>query len=150
MQVRPGDQVIIEGHRIGTPPRRGEVLAVAGSTLTVAWEDGHETVFVPGSDCRVLRDEEAGTSDVDRFGGNVELRVIEDGDHCEAVATLMTRRGTFEGRGSSRRHPNDPNVPAIGEELAIGRALEALSDNLLNEGMSADPHGEVPASHLLA
>lgn len=151
MKPRIGDRLIIEGHKVGTPPREGEVTSISGPTLTVQWDDGHESVFVPGPDCRVIRsDEEEARARRERFGARIELRVVEDGDHCDATATLMTQRGTFEGRGSSRRHPDDPNIPMIGEELAIGRALYALADEMMDEGMKAATRDEEPAEeHLL-
>lgn len=149
MDARAGDQIVIEGHKVGTTPRRGEVVSVSGSTLTVRWDGGHETVFVPGPDCRVLREGDDERAEPHRFGASIDLRVAEDADGCEAVATLMTKRGTFEGRGSARRHPSDPNVPLIGEELAIGRALSSLSDDLIDEGTRADREGADTEAHLL-
>ena len=151
MQARRGDRLVIEGHRVGTPPRQGQVLAVDGAMLRVAWDDGHESAFIPGPDCRIIgtsRAEVPEGPDVERFGGTVDLRVVEDSHHCEVVATLMTQRGTFQGQGRSRRHPNDPNMPLIGEELAISRALRALSDSLRREAVSADG-SDLAASHLL-
>lgn len=148
MQARTGDHVIIDGHQVGTTPRRGEVLEVSGSTLTVAWDDGHESIFVPGPDCRIVPREGAAAAP-ERLGASIDLRMLEDDDHCEAIATLMTRRGTFEGRGTAHRHPRDRNVPVIGEELAVGRALRALSDQLLDDGLTADAEGRQPAGRLL-
>ena len=58
MQARVGDRIVIRGHRVGQPLRDGEVLEVRGSDggppYIVRWEDdGHETLFVPGSDADV-------------------------------------------------------------------------------------------------
>lgn len=151
MQARIGDQVIIEGHKIGTKHRRGEVRRVGRTTLTVAWDDGHETVFAPGPDCRIVPPSEAGErGETDRFGASIDLTVVEDDEQCHAVATLLTQRGTFEGRGAARRHPNDPNIPVIGEELAVGRALQALSEDLLDEAARGVARRDAPrAAHLL-
>lgn len=74
---------------------------------------------------------------VTSLGCNIHLEITETDDRSEAVATLMTSRGTFEGRGVARRHPDDPQVPMIGEELAIGRALDMLSEQLMGEAASA-------------
>lgn len=49
-----------------------------------------------------------------------------------AHARLTTSSGTsLEGFGRARRHPHDPPVREIGEELAAARALRDLADRLL-------------------
>jgi Domain of unknown function (DUF1918) len=52
--ARPGDLVIIEGHRVGESRRIGEILEVVGESghehYRVCWDDGRETVFYPSSD----------------------------------------------------------------------------------------------------
>ncbi len=41
------------------------------------------------------------------------------------------------GRGTARRNPHDPEVPEIGDELAVARALAELA-HLLLEAAAAD------------
>jgi hypothetical protein len=58
MYATPGDQVIIKGHRVGEPERKGEVIESRGPDGTapflVRWDDsGHTTLLYPGSDCVV-------------------------------------------------------------------------------------------------
>ena len=58
MHARPGDQLVIKGHRMGQPDRRGEVLDVrgpdGGPPFVVRWDDtGHTTILYPGTDCEV-------------------------------------------------------------------------------------------------
>ena len=152
MRARRGDRLVIEGHRVGTTPRAGEVVDVEGTVLHVAWDDGHESTFVPGRDCRVIprpHEEAAEPSQLERFGGTIDLRIAEDDHHCEAVATLMTNRGAFEGRGRSRRRAEDPNMPATGEQLAISRALRALGDSLRQHAVAAEGRADDVAGHLL-
>ena len=152
MRARRGDRLVIEGHRVGTTPRAGEVLDAEGTVLHVAWDDGHESTFVPGPDCRIIprpRDEPREPSQLERFGGTVDLRIAEDEHHCEAVATLVTSRGAFEGRGRSRRRAQDPNMPVIREQLALSRALRALSDRLRQEAVAAEGRADITAGHLL-
>jgi hypothetical protein len=52
-----GDRIIIRGHRVGDPDRDAEVLEVRGPAggppYVVRWENGHETLFFPGSDAVV-------------------------------------------------------------------------------------------------
>jgi hypothetical protein len=58
MDARPGDELVIKGHRTGQPDRKGEVLeargAQGGPPFVVRWDDtGHTTVLYPGTDCEV-------------------------------------------------------------------------------------------------
>lgn len=58
LDVHVGDELIIDGHRIGEPARRGEVIEVrrtdGGPPYRVRWDDsGRETLLFPGPDCRV-------------------------------------------------------------------------------------------------
>lgn len=52
-----GDLIEIHGHRIGETARTGEILEVLGTGehehYRVRWEDGHESVFTPGSDAAI-------------------------------------------------------------------------------------------------
>lgn len=55
MQATIGDRLIIKGHHIGEPDRDAEILEVRGPDgappYVVRWEDdGHESLFFPGSD----------------------------------------------------------------------------------------------------
>ena len=44
-----GDRIVVESEKVGVPPRRGEVTGVAGALLTVRWETGQESTFVPSA-----------------------------------------------------------------------------------------------------
>jgi hypothetical protein len=44
-----GDRIVVESEKVGSAPRRGEVTAVAGRLLTVRWEDGTQSTFVPSA-----------------------------------------------------------------------------------------------------
>jgi hypothetical protein len=55
LTAKPGDRLIVHGHRLGEPPRDGEVLEVFGRRgrppYLVRWEDdGHVSRVYPGSD----------------------------------------------------------------------------------------------------
>ncbi len=67
---------------------------------------------------------------------DAQVFISETPTKTEARVTL--RMGDVErvGKGLARRNPVDPNVPRIGEELAIARAMQDLSNQLVNE--SAD------------
>ena len=44
-----GDRIVVESEKVGAPPRRGEVVAIAGTLLTVRWENGQQSAFVPSA-----------------------------------------------------------------------------------------------------
>jgi len=52
-----GDLVIIASHRLGELERFAEILEVVetstGQHYRVRWDDGHESIFFPGSDAIV-------------------------------------------------------------------------------------------------
>ena len=53
-----GDELIIEGHRIGLPRRIGKVVEARGDgggpPYLVRWDDtGRTTLLFPGADCRI-------------------------------------------------------------------------------------------------
>lgn len=57
MAVKPGDRLVIKGHRVGEAERSAEILEVKGEGDTarylVKWSDGHEGWVYPGSDAVV-------------------------------------------------------------------------------------------------
>jgi hypothetical protein len=133
MEPRVGDHVVLEGPKVGQARRRGEVLEVlpgaTGPRYRVRWEhDEHETVFAPGPDLRV---EPAGEAKPERLSMRVDLALTEDPDHTEAVARVHIGGREFSAWGRARRNPSDPTMPAVGEELAVARALSDMSHQLV-------------------
>lgn len=64
---------------------------------------------------------------------HVEIYIDEHDDDTRAEARLTTQDATVTiGRGRSRRNPRDTNVPEIGDELAVARALADLSHQLVD------------------
>lgn len=60
MKAKPGDRLVIEGHRVGEAKRDAEVLEVRGEgggpPYLVRWsDDGHVALYFPGSDATVQR-----------------------------------------------------------------------------------------------
>jgi hypothetical protein len=57
MHASVGDRVIIHGRIVGATERAGEVIDIRGSgdnpLLVVRYDDGHEAILSPGSDCEV-------------------------------------------------------------------------------------------------
>ena len=63
----------------------------------------------------------------------VDVFVSEEGNTTKARAMLTgDSPTTVAGTGIARRNPHDPVVPEIGDEVAVGRALAALSAELLS------------------
>ena len=58
MHARVGDRVRIHGRTVGAAERVGEVIEVRGSgdspLLVVRYDDGHEAILAPGSDCELV------------------------------------------------------------------------------------------------
>jgi hypothetical protein len=64
---------------------------------------------------------------------HVVINIDEHDNRTRAVARLRTRdTDKLVGVGLARRNPADQNVPEIGDELAVARALSELSHNLLD------------------
>ena len=133
MEAHIGDHVVVEGAKVGQARRQGEVLEIlhgaGGDRLRVRWDgDQHESVIAPGPDLRVEAGDGAG---VDRSSLRIEVTMTEDADHCEAVARIRVRDREFSGWGRARRNPSDPEMPVVGEELAVARALSEVSHQLV-------------------
>ena len=143
MEAHVGDQFIVNSRIAGQPARTGEIvecLDEGGLTphFRVRWSDGHESIVYPGGDARV--EPAPGPAGEERRTVAIDLRLQEDSTRCEAVATMRTTLGPMTGTGQARRNPADPEVPMIGEELAIARALSQLADQLelaAREGINA-------------
>ena len=58
MHARTGDEIVVETTVLGSPSRRGKILEVTGEGdrehYRVRWDDGHESVYFPGPDARVV------------------------------------------------------------------------------------------------
>ncbi|MFN8168628.1 MAG: dsRBD fold-containing protein [Candidatus Nanopelagicales bacterium] len=125
---RPGHErmghVVELRHPDGTPP------------YVVRWHDtGAEEVVFPRHDGRVEPQgepvrPEAAAPRVRLW--RMDIEVVEDGPDTTArvvlhegpVSTVVT------GGGHATRSPQDENVPEIGDELAVARALDQVSSTL--------------------
>jgi hypothetical protein len=62
----------------------------------------------------------------------ISVFVTEDDARTRAEAVLTTTAGTeLRSVGMARRNPADRDVPEIGDELAVCRALNGLAHDLL-------------------
>jgi hypothetical protein len=80
---------------------------------------------------------------------HVTINLFEDDGHTRADAILRTDAGTERRHeGMARLNPADTNVPEIGDELAVCRALSGLAHDLLEASImdveANDPHAHEP------
>lgn len=62
----------------------------------------------------------------------VDINLFEEDNITKAHAVLHTGAGTeLTHVGAARRNPRDREVPEIGDELAVCRALSGLAHDLL-------------------
>lgn len=149
MKASVGDRIVVASVKLDGPVRDGVVVELrhkdGSPPYFVRWSDGAEPVlFFPGSDARVIHDggtEPAPTQVSAREGGSdvrhvrswtVRIDVFEAEGETAAHAVLSTGlSASLDARGEAHRRPGDPDVPEIGDEIAVARALRRLSDNLL-------------------
>jgi len=60
--AEPGDRIVVESEKVGTPPREGEIVEVTespvGPSFEVRWDDGRRTGFRPAAgSARIIRAE---------------------------------------------------------------------------------------------
>ncbi len=144
MHAVVGDRVVVAGAKLGAPVRDGEIVEVHGQNgeppFVVRWSDtGRESLFFPGPDSHI--DHEAPATEMSAEGlqsagqvrkWHVDLYVSEGEDSTTAHAVLHgASQKLLDSRGAARLRPGDTNVPEIGDEVAVARALKGLADRLL-------------------
>lgn len=147
MKASVGDRIIIASTKIDGPVRDGRIVEVRHTDGTppylVKWSDLEQPALVfPGPDAHV----EAATAEpaADRpvpvlhvRSWHVQVDLFEDADETNAHAVLVTQSPThLDAHGTARRKAGDRDIPEIGDEIAVARALRRLSDRLL--GTAAD------------
>lgn len=78
----------------------------------------------------------------------VEIVFNEDEDKTRADARLTGGPEVLQGWGRARRNPEDPDVPAVGEEVAAARALTDLAHHLLEQAAHRIESWEGHSVHL--
>ena len=63
--VEVGDRVLVESKKVGSVTRSGVVMAVDGRLITVRWESGAESVFVPSAGSLRVTGHEPPTGEAD-------------------------------------------------------------------------------------
>jgi hypothetical protein len=58
MLAKAGDEIVVDPVHTGDPKREGEILEVESRgdvvRYRVRWDDGHESIFFPGSTAHVV------------------------------------------------------------------------------------------------
>src|SRR5207237_464895 len=58
MEAQVSDRIVVEGSKVGQERRNGEIVEVIDTPgprhYRVRWSDGHESIFFPSSDARVV------------------------------------------------------------------------------------------------
>jgi len=140
MKAAVGDRIIVVPRVVGGPPRDAKVVelrhADGSPPYVVEWSDtGQRALYFPGSDGRVehfgdAAPEPAPSMHVKTW--RITVHVFEHDDETSARVVLHAGADEpLEARGHSRRAPGDPDVPEIGDEVAVARALHGLADSLL-------------------
>jgi hypothetical protein len=59
MDVKVGDEIVVDAVHTGEPKREGEILEILDRDgvehYRVRWDDGHESLFYPGSTTHVVK-----------------------------------------------------------------------------------------------
>jgi hypothetical protein len=153
MDAHVGDQLVIRSRQVGRGDQVGEIIEVisgGGEHYRVRWSDGRETILYPGPDATVRPAGAALPATTQTRTATIDLRLEEDGECCEARATMRTSIGDFAGTGSARRNPKDPAVPMIGEEFAIARSLADLAVALEDAARAAMDDADRTPRHLVS
>jgi Domain of unknown function (DUF1876)/Domain of unknown function (DUF1918) len=151
MKAEVGDRIVVASGTLHRPIRDGEILQVGdggGGPYLVRWSDGNESLFFPGPDAHVEHVSREAGDDGGQAGPqtgreaesspqptkqwSVDIYLYEDENATAANAVLRSDvPGPLDVRGEARRSPADPDLPKVGDEVAVARALRRLADRLL-------------------
>lgn len=144
MKASVGDRIMIASSKLNGPVRQGRVVELrhpdGSPPYLVEWsDDAQPALFFPGPDAHLVAEHDAASPEprdatVTRHvrTWNVRVDVFEAGAGTTAHAVLRSDApANLEGTGSAQRRPGDTDVPEIGDEIAVARALRQLADALL-------------------
>ncbi|NTW39062.1 MAG: DUF1876 family protein [Cellulomonadaceae bacterium] len=137
MKASLGDRLVLASSTVDGVVRDGKVVALrhddGSPPYVVQWSDtGEESLVFPGPDAHV---EHLGsevtppTTPVTTW--RVQVTVVHEGPETTAQAVLVAGQPDQLGAvGRAHRNPHDGDEPAIGDEVAVARALRRLADRL--------------------
>jgi len=146
MEAAVGDRMVVAATRLDGPVRDGEVVRTAPGgrpPYLVRWSDtGRETTFFPGPDAHVDHPETTGEAVRERpvpkaapphtKHWRVDVYLYEGEDATSAQVVLRGDASSpVTARGQVERSTRSAVIPEVGDEVAVGRALQRLSDRLL-------------------
>ncbi len=141
MKAFVGDRYVQASGVVDGPVRDGRVVELrhpdGSPPYVVEWSDTQErTLVFPGPDAHVERgapDEGRAPVGPPAAVWKVQVTVTREGPETTAHAVLAPGDPDRLGAvGHSRRNPEDGEVPVIGDEVAVARALRHLADRLID------------------
>jgi len=144
MRASVGDRIVTASGVVGGTVRDGIVVELrhedGSPPYLVEWSDtGERTLVYPGSDSYLehVPGAETGEGTDTTKVWRVQVSVVESAGRTTAEAVLVAETpGHLRAVGRARRDPHDVDVPLIGDEIAVGRALRRLADRLLGDAES--------------
>jgi hypothetical protein len=149
MKASVGDRIVIASNRLDSPLRDGKIVECrhddGSPPYVVEWaETGQTGLFFPGPDAQVqhfageIPTQQQGDVQPERHvkTWRVEVTLFESDSDTMAHAVLVAEVPGIDATGRARRNPGEVDVPEIGDEVAVARALRRLSDRLL--GIAAE------------
>ncbi|NUP53336.1 MAG: DUF1918 domain-containing protein [Catenulispora sp.] len=144
MKATVGDVIAIMSRHLDETVREGEIVEVQGAEgdppYVVRWRDtGHTAVLFPGPDARIRPAGHGRTGGPGRGSERgkqwqVTVSVVEyDGGETKAHVVVHTGTRDLQAHGRAQRLAGDVDVPEIGDEVAVGRAMLALGEELLDQ-----------------
>jgi hypothetical protein len=142
MRATAGDQITISTRQADARKRAGQIVEVlgvdGGPPYVVHWADGgHSGLLFPGPDAQITpadpgarRSWTPASTQPKRW--QVSLSVTGHGNSLtRAHVTAYTGSASLHCYGEAHRRPDEADRPVIGDEVAAGRALIALGNQLL-------------------
>ncbi len=141
MKASVGDRLVLASSVVDGAVRDGTVIAVrhhdGSPPYTVRWHDtGEESLVYPGPDAHVEVGGDVAppvTAPAVATTWRVQVTLSHEGPETTAQAVLVVGDPDHLGAvGHARRNPEDAEVPVIGDEVAVARALRRLADRLID------------------
>jgi hypothetical protein len=160
MKATVGDRIVVVPSTMEHHVRDGRILEVRGQDgeppYLVEWDDnGHQALVFPGPDAHVQHFGPDGLPVppprepiARKRSWQVDLAIVERDGQTVAHATLVGDVPAKAADGQAHLNPTDRDVPALGDEIAVARALRRLADSLLSDAAADITAAEHKRAHL--